>query len=175
MKYITWIILTTLLLLGACDGGAEGDASLSEEFTALESQVGDFESEIAAQTQKLDASQERVSELEAQLAEQEEQIAQVGALREERNGLQGRVEQLQGQLSTRTTALQEAQARVQTLTQQQGNILESEISDINTRIEALQQERSQLNARLSGEGAAQPAENASDNSSAQPEAPEGNE
>ena len=129
--------LLTMLLLAACGSDAGGDASLSEEVTALE--------------------------------------AQVGALGEERNALQGRVEQLQAQLSSRTTALQEAQARVQTLTQQQGNILESEISDINTRIEALQQERSQLNARLSGEGAAQPAENAGDNSSAQPQAPEGNE
>ena len=129
--------LLTMLLLAACGSDAGGDASLSEEVTALE--------------------------------------AQVGALGEERNALQGRVEQLQAQLSSRTTTLQEAQARVQTLTQQQGNILESEISDINTRIEALQQERSQLNARLSGEGAAQPAENVGDNSSAQPQAPEGDE
>ena len=128
--YTYLLPLLTVLLLAACGSDVEGDASLSEEVTALE--------------------------------------AQVGALREERNGLQGRVEQLQTQLSSRTTALQEAQARVQTLTQQQGTMLESEISDIDTRIEALQQERGQLNARLSGEGTAQPAGNAGDDSSAQP-------
>lgn len=131
-----------LLLTTACDNPvAQAEPTLNEELTALQSQVGDFESQVEEQTQALQSARQRVDELEAQLTEQEQQVGQAEVLEEERNGLRQ-------QLLDRQTALERAQERVQTLEQRRELTLEERLASIDQRLDTLREERNQLNGQL---------------------------
>ena len=106
------------LLTTAYDNPAQTqDPTLNEELTALQAQVGDFESQVTQQTQALQSARQRVGELEAQLAKQKQQVAQANTVVQERD-------QFRQQLAGQQAALQKAQARIQTLQQRRELTLE---------------------------------------------------
>ncbi len=134
-----------LLLTTACNNPAQTqDPTLNEELTALQAQVGDFESQVTEQTQALQDARARVNELEARLAEQQQQVAEAETVVQERD-------QFRQQLAARQTALQRAQARIRNLEQRRELTLEERLASINQRIDILQQERAQLNGQAGGQ------------------------